>query len=88
MAKVTRRGFIAKSSAGAAAVGALAVAPGLAAAHAAPKAPLAGGSVLLNEALVAHVRDAASGEIAILVGDREVIVRDRELVARLVQAAR
>lgn len=33
--------------------------------------------------VVAHVRDAATGEVSILHGDREVVVHDHELVARL-----
>ena len=38
--------------------------------------------------VVAHVRDAATGELGILNGTREVVVRDPRLVTRLLQAAR
>ncbi len=33
--------------------------------------------------VIAHVRDAATGEISIMHGNREVVVHDHELVARL-----
>ena len=89
MAHLTRRGFIQKSSVGVATVGALATVPGLAAAHAASQAPALDAATASKQGpLVAHVRDYAKGEIALLVGTREVIVRDPELVARLVRAAR
>ena len=37
--------------------------------------------------LVAHVSDAASGEITLLSGDREVVVHDRALAQRLARLA-
>ncbi|HTW99366.1 MAG TPA: hypothetical protein VMD59_11345, partial [Acidimicrobiales bacterium] len=37
--------------------------------------------------VVAHVKDAATGEIALYVGEREVTIRDRHVAARLVRAA-
>ena len=89
MAEVTRRGFIKKTSVGAAALGTLAVVPGMTAAHAAAGHPASGLTAEeLREPLVAHVRNVATGEIAVLVGEREVIIQDRELAARLARAAR
>ncbi len=38
-------------------------------------------------AFVAWVKDPKAGEIAVLVGERELIVRDRKLAKRLAQAA-
>jgi hypothetical protein len=38
--------------------------------------------------MVAHVRNANTGEVALMVGTREIIYRDPGLVARLVGAAR
>lgn len=35
--------------------------------------------------LVAYVRDAASGEIALMAGDREVLFTDKALASRLVR---
>lgn len=42
----------------------------------------------LGEDVVAHVRDASTGEVAIMVGTREVLHRDPQLVGRLLAAAR
>jgi len=88
MAKLTRRGFIKKTSAGAATLGALVAVPRLAEVEAAPQPHAAGGPTAgHHEPLLAHVRNRASGEIALLVGTREVVIHDRELVMRLVKAA-
>jgi hypothetical protein len=88
MAKLTRRGFIKKTSVGAATLGALVAVPGLAEVEAAPQAHAAGGPTAGHyEPLLAHVRNRATGEIALLVGTREVVIHDRELVMRLVKAA-
>ncbi|GAC1437036.1 MAG: hypothetical protein NVSMB65_11200 [Chloroflexota bacterium] len=89
MAKLTRRGFIRKTSAGAATLGALAAVPGLvdsvqAAPQSSAEALTPGGP---HGPLVAHVRNVTTGEIALLVGTREIIVRDHDLVRRLVKAA-
>ena len=62
--------------------------PRLAEVEAAPQARAAGPSAAgQHEPLLAHVRDRASGEIVLLVGTREVVIHDRELVLRLVKAA-
>ena len=37
--------------------------------------------------LTAHVASAASGELSLFVGDRTVVLRDPELVGRLIRAA-
>jgi hypothetical protein len=83
MAKLTRRGFVKKSSVGAATLGALVAVPRLAEVEAAPQPHVTG----QHEPLLAHVRNRATGEIALLVGTREVVIHDRELVMRLVKAA-
>jgi hypothetical protein len=89
MEKLTRRGLIAKGSLGAAAIGALVAVPGMGTAHAAPQAPQGDGEKAMVEGpLMAHVRDLTTGEIALYVGTREIIVHDRALVGRLVRAAR
>jgi len=49
-------------------------------------APPAG--ITLLEPMVVHVRDVATAEIAVMVGTQELVYRDPELVARLVQAAK
>ena len=38
--------------------------------------------------VVAYVRDAATGEITVMAGERQVELRDRKLAARLARAAR
>ena len=90
MDKLSRRDFLQKSSigvvAGATMIGALAseVQPAAAATRA--------GSAETNKAassdpVVAYVRDGRRGEVSIMVGDREVVRRDPELVRRLLHAA-
>lgn len=90
MAKLSRRGFFKQTSASAATFGVLAAFPAMAAATEAPEAAPAveASAADLTEPLMAHVSDLASGEISVLMGTREVIFRDPELVMRLLQAAR
>jgi hypothetical protein len=47
-----------------------------------------GGPGQLGEHMIVHVRDLSTGEIAIMAGTSEVVYRDADLVARLVQGAR
>jgi hypothetical protein len=74
----TRRGFV-KSSAGAAAsvtvIGALV-------------AGQADAEGVASEPVVAYVSDPRRGEISVMVGEREVSVRDRKLAAQIVRASR
>lgn len=87
MAELTRRGFIRSTSLGAVTVGMLAV-PGLATVTEAAAAPVKRTSSANHEPLVAYIRDAANGEISLMIGEREVVIRDHDLVARLHHAAR
>jgi hypothetical protein len=88
MAQLSRRGFIKTTSIGAATIGALATMPGLVAAHAAePEMPAAASTDSARQ-LVAFVRDASRGEIILMVDEREIVIRDHELVQRLIRAAR
>ncbi len=88
MSNVTRRGFLTKTSVGAAAVGVLGTVPGLsiAASDTAEVDTSEVSPVTLSEPMVAHVRDFATGEVSIMSGAREFIVRDPQLVARLLKA--
>jgi hypothetical protein len=83
MSESTRRNFLIASGVGAAAVGVAAATPGVAAAR--TPAP----ATLPHDAtdLVAHIADPSSGNLTLLVGEREVVVHDRDLVARLARAA-
>ncbi|MBV8528759.1 MAG: hypothetical protein JOZ75_10620 [Candidatus Dormibacteraeota bacterium] len=80
---MSRRGFIGGSvgaAAGAATMGPLGIATSLGVA--APlAAPLAAGAVL------AFVRPGSRGELSLMVGDREISVRDPALVSRILKAA-
>ena len=81
MTDTSRRNLLAVAGAGAAA-GAVALAPGgAAAATARPRANAA------REAVVAHIADHRSDTIHLMVGEREVVVRDRDLVTRILNAA-
>jgi hypothetical protein len=98
MADLSRRNFLTKASlgvvAGVAASSGLAI-PGLFA-PAAPEAesaatglaPLGEDLVPLGEDLVALVRNASTGEVAVMSGLHEVVFEDPQLVGRLLQAAR
>lgn len=85
MTEPTRRNFLIASGAGAAAAGVVAAVPGVAGAQTPRRAPTALPSDAT--ALVAHVADPSTGTLSLLVGEREVLVHDRELVARLTRAA-
>ena len=89
MAEVTRRRFLTRSSLG---LTAAAGAAFVALPHALPTPPLAQAPGLDGPALpgpmVVHVRDVATAEVSLLVGTTETIYRDRELVGRLLAAAR
>jgi hypothetical protein len=88
MSKLTRKGFLGKTSMGAAAIGAIVSVPGLAhvtEADAAPEFKLRREE--LESPLVAHVRNLKTGEIAVMVGTREIVYRDPQFVKRLLKAA-
>jgi hypothetical protein len=82
MPESSRRSFLVMSGAGAAAAGVAVALPVTAVAS----------EKLLHlpahaEPLVVHISDPASGMLSLLVGEREVLVHDRDLVARIAHAA-
>ena len=79
MSETSRRTLIAMTGAGAAA-GAVTLASG-APATAAPQPGRA------RESVVAYVEDHTSDRLRLLVGEREVVIRDRDLVTRILNAA-
>ncbi|QMU77200.1 hypothetical protein GXW83_17290 [Streptacidiphilus sp. PB12-B1b] len=92
MTASSRRTFIRNASTSGVAVGLAAVSPALlgspasAAAHgAAAPAPASGKAH--QGPFVAYVKNAKAGEIAVLVGEREVVHHDKDLATRLAQVA-
>ena len=81
----SRRSFFKAGSVGAVAVGA-ALTPGLLAAGGAQAAPAAKGPLPVGPVTV-YVKDHRTGEIAVMVGEREVLYRDRQLAARIARIA-
>ncbi len=79
VSELTRLGFV-KSSVGAA-VGMSAIGSIVAARAEAKDGPVG------SEPVVAYVKDPRSGEISVMSGEHEVVVRDRDLAARLSRAA-
>jgi len=98
MPGLSRRTLLKRTSAGAAALGALIAAPQvLGRQQSATASPLERGSAIAaaasplaaatsTEPLVAYVRNQATGEIAIFSGTREIVLHDSALVSRLLQA--
>ena len=98
---VTRRKFLASASLGVAAGAAIAAAGGASAlgglarasgSTAAPTATVGSAAGLdlsaIGDDVIAHVRNASTGEVVLYVGNREVVYRDRALVSRLLAGAR
>ncbi len=83
MNDASRRGFLAMAGAGAAAVGVAAVAGSADAAT--PKGESHKGTEV-DSPVVAYVKDAKTGEVAVMHGGREVVVRDHKLVAHITSA--
>jgi hypothetical protein len=88
MTDLNRRSFLRQTSVGAATLGLLASVPALAVISESPQntTPAVAGT-MVDGPLIAHVRDAATGEVALLLGCREIIFHDPQLVARLMKAA-
>jgi hypothetical protein len=80
----SRRGFLAIAGAGTAAAASAALLGGAADADAQRRTRVPDAA---TTPLVAYVRDAHTGEVSVLVDDREVVVHDKELAARIAQAA-
>ena len=94
MAKLTRRGFIGQTTASVATIGVLAAVPTLVAAPemtdvvASDAAAAELSATTFSESVVAHISDLASGEVTIMSGTKEIILRDSDLVMRLLKAIR
>ena len=82
MSETSRRKFLAVAGAGAAAAGTVAVTAGSARAAQARRRPDAA-----QDTVVAYVKNHRSDELRLMVGEREVVVHDRDLVTRILNAA-
>ncbi|HEV7657350.1 MAG TPA: hypothetical protein VGP36_21840 [Mycobacteriales bacterium] len=84
MDEQTRRGFLIMAGAGAVATAGIAVVAAGAAGASTPDAP-APAALPQNSAgpVVAYVSDVRTGRVSIMVGEKEVVVSDPDLVARL-----
>jgi anaerobic selenocysteine-containing dehydrogenase len=96
MSDITRRSFLKQGGATAAAAGALVATPkvlrGPTSKKAKPAAPARTTTAAARKAkathnLVVHIPDTRKDEVRLLVADREVVVHDRDLVARLSRAS-
>lgn len=87
MSETNRRNFLAAAGAGAAAVGTVAVTAGAARATEARRKKTQLTKNGARETVVAYVKDHRSSELRLMVGEREVIVNDRDLVTRILNAA-
>ncbi len=86
MRPTSRRSFLISGGAGVvgvagASAGAIALAGPAKAAHLSPKELEA-----LNQPVLVHVLDAHSGKVELLVGDRQVIITNKALVATVLRA--
>jgi hypothetical protein len=94
MESLSRRSFFKHAGAAAVVASTIAIAPvgltsGGASVGEGNEAPLSPSENLRgDESLVAHVKNARTGEISLFIGHREVTLRDRKVAARLVRAAR
>ncbi len=91
MGEVSRRRFLAQGTAGVAGAAGLA-AGGIVltggSAGAGESALDADEVAALEQPMLLQVRDAAAGEVEILIGDGEIVFTDRALVARVLRATR
>lgn len=82
MSDTSRRKFLGVVGAGAAAAGAVTVVPSAAFAGQTQRKKDSA-----SDSVVAYVKDAGSSELTLMVGEREVVVHDRDLVNRILNAA-
>ena len=95
MSDITRRSFLKQGGVTAAAAGALVATPKVLRGPTSKKitadrparTTTAARKANVTRNLVVHVPDTSKSEVRILVGDREVVLRDRDLVTRLSRAA-
>ena len=91
MEPTSRRQFLKRSSAVAAAAGVAATVPGSAGAlttRAKDDAPRLPDDDSVDVPVIAHVRDVRKGLVSLYVGEKEITIKDRRLAASLFHATR
>lgn len=93
MEPTSRRQFLKRSSAVAAAAGVAAAVPGGASALTKASAhdavpPLPDDDSVVDVPVIAHVRDVRKGLVSLYVGEKEITIKDRRLAASLFHATR
>ena len=91
MSEISRRKFLGAAAGGAVVVGAAAVAApsvlgGGSDTSGTPRSH-AGEALSVDGPVLAHLRDAKTGEISVFAGTREVVIRDRSVANALLAAA-
>lgn len=87
LASLSRRGFLGTATIGAAAAGVIGSVPGMSLVSQSDEVdPGDVSAASMAEPLVAQVRDFSTGEISVMSGLREVVIRDPQLVMRLVKS--
>jgi hypothetical protein len=90
MAEFSRRSFLSKGTVGAAGVvGVVSAGPNVLAAITTSEPELTNEELaVLDNPMFVHVRDAAAGEVEVMVNESSVVFNDKTLVARLLRGAR
>lgn len=88
MTKLTRRSLLQQTPVSAAAISLLPAMPALASIRHTPEASAPLLPTASADSMVVHVSNVATGEMTLLVGARQIVVRDPRIVARLVAASR
>jgi len=87
LASLSRRGFLGAASMGAAGIGLATSIPGMSLLSDSEEvAPGEVPAAAMAEPLVVQVRDFASGELSIMSGLKEVVVKDPQIVMRLLKS--
>jgi hypothetical protein len=85
---LTRRSLLQQTPVSAAALSLLPAMPALAAIRWSPEAAAPQLPAMSTGSMVVHVNDVATGEMTLLVGARQIVLRDPRIVASFIEATR